>query len=279
MKLLALLFSFLATQTLSALPLMNPWDASLYTNGIFSKPVDKCKPWYLQFRARAGFYEDYVRDRKLKVDETHRKKVVHQTLLRTDAAFIALNHSELFDLFATLGRTRIEVIATRSVWAISPESNQFTFLPEDPAFVWSVGGRLSLLEYRCLCLGIEGQYFTTNPNINSFRVEGMTIEVPKGHFNYKEWQVGLGAAYKMQVFCPTSSVVPYVGLKWSDVRTTTHHLNDLPSGADEFFDLKNQRHFGYAVGFSFVWKALASVTLEARFLDERAYHLNAQIAF
>lgn len=177
-------------------------------------------------------------------------------------------------------------------------------------FSWSVGVRGSLWECGCATLGGEAQYMGARPNIDTIEVLSNTnpciIQGDNKKAKYSEWQVGLGISYRVNL------LTPYMGIKWSranvdfDAAVVEQPVSDvvteLPgglntptwvkpsSGADAAIapmenvqltlnKIKSHKSFGFVVGSTLVDADKVSVTVEARFADERAIHVNSQFRF
>lgn len=297
-KLILGVLTLLSCGTVYALPVGNPSEACLINDGLFWEGhcgCDPCAPFKAcceAFSFRAGFYGDYVfqrflRNRRANAPSTTRAQLDHSRLW-TNAAYLAVNLCDKFDLFATLGNTKI--------WL---EGNISSFFPLNgtPAtdgirieletrneFSWSVGGRISLWDCGCTTLGLEGQYFRTEPRLNRLLAggtAGTNLPAPAPHIRaqYSEWQVGLGIAHRINF------LVPYAAVKWTGNKLKWLHN---PGPAALFIDrgdtltlhdLRNKKFWGYAVGVSIVDCEIGAITAEGRFGDEIAAYVNAQIRF
>jgi len=283
-KLWILLSSVFVTTSAFALPVGNPWEASLMTDGIFwegngcNPCPNLCEAWSF----RVGFYGDYVFNNHMQVNTKGNSSSIHQTELYTNAGYLAFNLWDRVDLFAALGVSSLH-IHTISTRPPAPEANLHprTFIDTDSQFSWSVGLRGTLWECGCFGLGGEFQYFQTSPDINSIRIEGQGTSYPSGQtLDYHEWQGGLGIAYRVNIACCSTALIPYLGVKgsyaWSDADDLNYRIGEV-SGT--LFDLKSERYFGYAVGMTLLGCNKGSVTVEGRFLNEKAVYVNGQVRF
>lgn len=254
-----------------ALPVGNPADASLLCNGIFlDKGCDDgaCGPnWCQALSFRFGFYGDYVYNRYLQIVAPTRNQI-ERSRLYTNAAYLALNGWNRLDLFASLGQSKATFSGNAESFG-APLPGQVLMVESRPSFSWSLGGRLTLWECRCFLLGVEGQYFRTQPPIQSVIIGGgnSLAIYPNFATRYREWQVGGGVAYR------TSLIVPYAALKYS--RTRFHVDNMMGTGVN----ITNRKHWGYELGATIVVCDAVSITTAGRFADEIAFHVNGQIRF
>ncbi len=287
-----LLLPLLLCSPLFALPIGNPMDASLYQNGLFCgdcyedrccDPCDPCFSWCDAWNFRLGFYGDYVFDRHMELDK-HDHADIDDFEIYTNAAFLALNICDRLDIFTTLGATDFNLTANSKVF--SSGSSLSTKIDTETSFSWSIGGRLTIWDCECFYFGIEGQYFRTKPEVDRIWLDTGTLAYPNKTIDmkYSEWQVGIGAAYLMRIGCSGVSAIPYIGLKWAGshadfddaiqsfstpVGTQTLHL----------YDLENKKLWGWGLGTTILFCDAVSVTVEGRWADEKAVHVNGQFRF
>lgn len=227
-----------SASSLQALPVGNPAEPSLMIDGILwegfgGDPCDPCTTWCDAVSLRLGYYGDYVFDRVLKTDVnkdfemgkaptdptgnttapttlTARENPAYGKHLQdaemfTNAAFMALNIWDRFDVFCTLGATNgylkgnsasfnlvglfgDNVDATTVTKTSIPNvslSQSVIELYTDTAFAWSVGARAALWECGCATLGASFQYAQSKPKVEELNVlcnaAEFTINKPKGY--------------------------------------------------------------------------------------------------
>lgn len=255
---LASLFLFSFLQTAIALPIGNPADPALYQNSHI------CCPWNDYFSVRFGYYGDFVFNRHLKrASGPDKDGVIDRARIITNSGFLALNFCERADLFGTLGASSIRILTPSA-------SNAFIDHEYNSVFSWSVGARAIAWQCGCAILGVEGQYSEFKPETTRLTI-GMSSDYPDAKATVREWQFGVGLAYRISFF------VPYVGAKWSRIRIDNRDA--LAFETLTIPDFKNSNHFGYAFGVTLVDCKLATVAAEARFGDEKALAINGQIRF
>lgn len=279
-KLFTTLLTVLACGAVYALPVGNPSDASLLCDGLIWEGHcgDFCDPsltWCDAFSIRVGFYGDYVFNRHMRTnghDLPHSD--IEHTKISTNAALIVANFWDRFDIFTTLGTTNF-FLDTNEATFTSIGSGRLQ-LETSSHFSWSVGARGTIWECGCTSLGAEGQYFSTRPDIKRVTFESIESIYPDSDAKYWEWQVGLGISHRINI------LVPYVAIKWSRAKQEFGNaLFPFAAGADlaTIPNTKNKKHFGYAVGCSLIDCEKASLTVEGRFVDEKALYVNGQIRF
>lgn len=292
-KLVALMLFLMGSGALWALPLGNPAEPGLMKEGVFcagntcddclcaSNACDDCccLSWCKQWSFRAGYYGDFVFDRALDVDHSGVvPEGINETTLTTNAGYFALNFCDRLDLFTSLGTTYFTVDAFDSSFGgTGIPRQQLIEIESEKSFSWSVGARAALLEWCCFTLGAEGQYFSTSPDIRRITRASTFSDTPdEQEMKFHEWQVGLGLSYTLNFPIVT---VPYVGVKWSHATVNMEDYMPPDPFNETLYNLESRRHFGYAVGVTFVNCDRFSATFEGRFVDETALYVNAEVRF
>lgn len=299
-KLVAMVLTVLTCGSVYALPIGNPSEPGLYLNGLCGDAPPYCNPcdpnfcWCDIWSVRVGFYGDYVFNRHLEIDRNHlgddlRGSSIDETSLSTNAGYLALNLGGRVDIFSTLGASKLFIHTGLSSFGFTLEES-FAELYFQTRFSWSVGARAILWEYNCFTVGIEGQYFSTTPHVDSFfnysdgALTHFNGETNNRRVKYQEWQAGVGLSYRFATnYYPIVAMVPYAGLKWSWAKLKFHHdFTFLDAVSGETFtlhDLKANKVCGYAIGMTFVLYDLIGVNVEGRWADEKAVSVLAQFRF
>lgn len=289
-KLVVTILTLLSCGTAYALPVGNPSEASLFRNGLWWEscccdPCDPCFSWCDAWSLRIGFYGDYVFNRHMEIDSgDHENGADIDTMtITTNAGYIALNICDRLDVFGTLGATTLGICTDATSWGSLASLN--SELGFETYFSWSVGARATLWQWGCFGIGVEGQYFETRPDLDYF------IEYNGGTFTYfnnnngvryYEWQVGLGASYKIATSCPSVALVPYAAVKWAGSKLSLDNFSfvDPTSGTSLVLEnLEAKKLWGYAIGVSFTLCDLIGLTVEGRWADEKALYVNGQFRF
>ncbi len=294
-KLVATFLTILSCSVVIALPIGNPSEASLFTNGAWCEstgcdPCDPCFSWCDAWSLRIGFYGDYVFNRHMEVRKhnngDHTGSDIERTGIFTNAGYLVFNVCDRMDVFATLGATNLHIRTDDE--AYDPIENGMLGTESELAFVtdfsWSVGGRATLWECCCFAIGVEAQYFSFRPRMDYFLNYGSgeltyLTNFPRAH--YDEWQVGLGASYRFATSCPTLAMVPYLAVKWAGSRLDMNKtmFQDESAVTYTLNGLQSKKLWGYAVGMSFTLCDMIGVTVEGRYADEKAVYVNGQFRF
>lgn len=281
MKKLALtLLTVLTSGAVYALPVGNPADASLLCDGLFMEgsccldACDPCASWCDALSFRVGFYGDYVFNRHLKIDSNDSYADIEESVLNTNAAIVTMNIWDRLDVFATLGASHLFISTNAS--AFQGAAGELYEIETETDFSWSAGLRATLWECGCTTLGAEFQYFYTRPDVSRVvQGEDAAVYPHNVQAKYQEWQFGIGISHRINM------IVPYAAMKWGATKVNFDDaIIDFPGSVPPttvLDDLKNQKDWGYAVGLSLIDCDKASFTAEARFSDEKAVHIRAEV--
>lgn len=262
-------------EKICALPIGNPSEPSLFFHEMNKRYSD---PYIFSFdkvNLIVGYYGDFVFNRHL---ETVTGRKIDYAQIDTNAGYFALNFLEAVEIFTTLGATKFKFNTSLGPFNAANPSPRFDF-ETTSAFSWSVGGRAILWEWRCLTLGVEGQYFTANPKPKALFIRTNVNDYPDQNTKrkYSEWQLGAGVSYRCSYYFVPYLAVKYARAFWEFDHQTflvTNTLATLPN-------VRSGKNWGYALGATFApftCKKIA-VTVEGRFADEAALYINGQIRY
>lgn len=272
-KLCFVILSLFAAQSIYALPVGNPSEASLfYANGCREQPLG-CD----FFTFGVGFYGNYVFNRHL---ETVQDRNIDTTKIVTNAGYLVVNFWETLDVFSALGTSRISLnTSLRSFNSIDPLP--LFEVESGTSFSYTVGARATLWECGCFSLGFLGEYFETRPNIKRLYIASGAVSYPDDELrtHYSEWQFATGVSYRFSDFFIPYFAFQYAHAYWKfgngqnfviDENTTTF-----------LYNMRNRKNLGYTVGLTwapFMYEKFI-ISAEARFLNETAFSVNAQLRF
>jgi len=271
--------SILLSSALFALPVGNPQEPMFYPDSFFLASSTTNYPLFDIGSLHGGFYGDYVFNRNLEDQEGMHVDV---TKVYTNAGYLALNLCHRIDLFATAGVTEIKIQTPTCFFGSAFAQNQpYALMQLTNAFSWSLGARLFLLQWRCWGVGLEGQYLRSNPKPTFFDTTFAQAPLDAPHMRWKEWQGGAALAYNFIANTGCFAFSAYIGGKWADARLDAGDFTfDISPFTDlQFQGLRAAKHWGYAIGVTSVINRMCGVTVEGRFADEKALHVNMQIAF
>lgn len=263
-KLLTLITGLAAGSSLYAMAVLNPAEPALVTDGVFLCDVGDC--WGVKF----GYRGDFVVDRHMKNGEGY----IGQFGINTNSGVLTLNFWDRLDVFGWVGAENWNtdgVDATPAYVITHSKTNT----------VWGVGADVVLWE-TCwgTCgttyLGLEAEYesFGTT-RIDRASREGAWVNPNNVGRRYKETQISLGLAHRINF------LVPYIAVKWSNAvssATGAGRIGTFTTGSN-VGSARSRRNWGYAFGATLVDVNRMTVTAEARFVDETAYAVSADIRF
>lgn len=288
-KLVLLVLTVLSCGAAYALPVGNPSEAGLYTNGLWwnnscCAPCDPCFSWCDAFSVRVGFYGDYVFNRHMQIHSGgHDQSDINNTQIYTNAGLLVLNICDWIDIFTTLGASDFSIFTDGGSFSSNSTMVQLDWATH---WSWSVGGRATIWQCDCFSVGVEGQYFQSNPSLDSlirYDVGEITYFNANNDTCYSEWQVGLGASYRWQTGCPGVAFIPYLAVKWAGSKFNIGDFRftevTAPSTVYTIRDLQSKKLWGYAVGLTATLCDAIGVTVEGRFADEKAVSVTSEFRF
>lgn len=262
------------SNALYALPVGNPSEPNMFctrAEGVCC-PARLCEFWSLGL----GYSGDYVFNRHLEV--VHGKQV-DTVKMFTNAAFLVINFYDRLDIFSRLGGTRLSL--NTSFGAFNPADAPPLFeLETRTAFSYSVGAKGILYQCGRFTLGAVAEYFSTKPFIFRMYIAAGDPTYPGDQYktHYDEWQVAAGASWRYNDF-----FVPYFALKYANAFWRLENGLTVPTSSNHVSlnNMQSRKNWGYAVGLT-LCPLLAEkmfVSVEARFPDEKALYINAQMRF
>lgn len=272
-----------------ALPIGNPWEVEM-------QPFCPC---FSSTNFGVGYYGDKVFNRRMRVDQNIDGQNLKNTSITSYAGLLVYNICQTVDVFCTLGTSCINITTPDQVFdpvfntpLFFQPTNDIVNIRSETSFSYSVGLRSILWQQGPFVLGGEGQYFFSNPHINSIDGVGSSrITYPKKNvtIKYSEWQLGLAGAVNLY-FGEGVAVIPYAGISWASAKMDMGNAKEPlqpPAGIQDMlvgrvltlFDLTNQKNWGYAIGLNLIGFNRFSFGIERRFASENAFSGTVQMRF
>lgn len=253
------LFAFLLWSPLFALYMGNPAAPTVIDEGFFFSKEN----W---FAVKVGYQRDWLFDRNMKVVARGSGRMDNFEAL-SDQGVLTFNIIDHIEVYGSAGATRFYA-ANRPTSGVRHEFQTYD------QFTWGVGARGTFYEWKGLSFGLDATYQQAHPAIKWLTVNGTPVNPDAGSkLVYSEWQIGLGAAYQVDIF------FPYLAVKYSNA---TGHFEYLPPGflnEGRQFKLKNRRKFGLALGTTLSTGSRLAANVEVRLIDEQAITLAAELEF
>lgn len=278
-KLLALITGLVAGSALYALPVLNPAAPALLTDGVFKCDEGNC--WGIKF----GYRGDFVYNKHMRDELTH----VRNFALFANEGVLTLNLWDRLDIYGFVGAAHIDIDTVGSDLFLATARDYF-IAHTNTSTIGGVGIKAILWEAcwgSCgtTYIGIDAQYeWLASAKIDRATINGTNVATNGASRKYKEGQAALGISHKISNFLPVD-LVPYVAVKYSGARSNFGGPvvgTLVPTAVGQAVnqaDYRSQRHWGYAIGASLVDAGRMSVTAEARFIDETALTVAADIRF
>ncbi len=294
------MLAVLSCGAVQALPVANPAAASLLCDGIFweghcGDMCDPCLTWCDAFSMRVGFWGNYEFNRYMETNDTNEHRDVDVTKVIHNAGYVVGNFWDRFDIYGTLGASKIDLWGDMAVWdsqsntaAVTASGQALFHLQTDTDFAWSIGARGTVWECGCTSIGAEFQYLQTRPQLKFFDeynndaavTERMRQAFATGGYGikYYDWQIGLGIAHRINM------LVPYAAVRWSNAKLDLGKaiLNDGTGGIanhTRLDTLRSIKSWGYAVGVSLVDCEKMALTVEGGFAASLEASVIGEIRF
>lgn len=222
---------------------------------------------------KIGTEIDIVTERKLKFPNEDIKLKANWYMAKLSYTFF-----EKIDLYTLLGALDGEVREKDGI-------NDLKYLP-DTDFAWGLGTTFLLYKNeRGLGIGLDTRYRQSEPDLKKIKFNGVTYEVTNGEGKFKEWQVACAVSLDLSKYTSQSEglrCIPYIGVKYSDVRTRAKgSILGVEYTTEE---VKSKKKVGPFVGADFYLGEPDGgpefgLNLEGRFIDETAFTVSLNYKF
>lgn len=265
-----------------ALPVNNPEIASLACDGVFFTSSNYATPMMTcdTLSVRVGYYGDFIFNNYMQVKV--RDSSIRMTRIFTNAGEIDFNLWNRIEAFGVLGVSNVVVQAPITNFNVSGSPvNSLVAIQTESYFAWSVGLRGTIWQCGRFALGLTGQYFSTNPQINFVQdfYHSVSRYLDDQSLHYHAWQGGLGISCEIPINA-CFSFLPYATFILSDAAIGMNNRQVVFSEQGvtiQLFDLQKERHIGYALGSTLLGGERVLITAEGRFAFEKALFLSIQM--
>ena len=272
---------FLTCGAIQALPVGNPADPMLYQDNLWfgdcqwhDCTIPNGKTYDLP-ELHLGYYGDYVFNRRLQAKEE--AGTVELTTIFTNAGLVVVNFYDWFEFFATVGVSNFYSRSTANNTNAPGVEIELGF---SPTMSYSGGLRVPFWCCDCLYFGLEAQYFFSRTELDWLESMNNGTFTHFGHGadrngDYSEWQASIAGSY-IFVDMANFAFIPYAALQFSGVNW---NLEKMGGNAIAFQDQKQQRLLGWTIGVTALFCDLLGVSVEGRFVNEKALSVLGQISF
>ena len=191
--------------------------------------------------------------------------------------FNGIDRFEIYGMMGTLNLKMTEMIM----------NNIFMEYQTSTSFMWGVGGRIILVYWKEMIMGVNALFSKSHLNMNYVLENGRKCSLNEklNWLNYNEWQ--LGVTFSKEI----GFMVPYIGLAYSSMNstlstnfpTTSRHIIDsevvLPSNSVKKENIKNKEPFVFLLGIGIVEEEFVTLNIESRLLGEKGISIFSNIKF
>lgn len=247
---------------LNASPVENPASPQLVQQGFFIP----CFQW---LGVRVGYEGDFVGDARLNQTSGGSGRVDNY-VQNTNSGTLTFTVVDRLDVYGVFGSSRME-----SDWRFSSGSAiNRAQLQSRYRFLWGVGARGILYEWGCAVLGLGGRYSSSVPKPSWMTINGTPASISGGRVHWRQWQIDLDLAYKIELF------TPYVGIKYSNALTKlTQFPIAIANNGSESLHMENRSPVGIVVGCTLSTNKYFMFNIEGRLIDEEAATVSGDLRF
>ncbi len=218
---------------------------------------------------RAGYEGDFVFNARLKQSHLGSGPVDTCTQI-TNSGTVTLNILNRLDLYGVFGSSFFS-----SKWRFSEGvSVRNAHLQTEHSFLWAIGGRAVLLEWKKWALGVGGRYSTLDNPISYLTIDGDGASVNGAKFLWREWQLNLGISYHIDLFTPYIAAHYQMAHVW---------VGPFPEAIANNGSLKNRFEticpVGIDLGCTISSGKYFMLNVEARLISEEAISVSGDFRF
>ncbi|MEM7175703.1 MAG: hypothetical protein AAF443_07245 [Chlamydiota bacterium] len=174
---------------------------------------------------------------------------------------ITFNMSDRVELYGKLGVMQLTLAATANDFVRLKAQAQNTF-------TWGVGGRVVLIYWKEVVMGVNAWYQHAKPGVSHFSQNGEAISPKRAYVDYDEWQVSIGFSRIIGMFCP------YAGLAYAALFSSLCQSEWFPP-----IKIKNRQPFILLLGVGVTAEKAVAFNVESRLIGEKAITVTGQLRF
>ncbi|MCB1072889.1 MAG: hypothetical protein H7A41_02635 [Chlamydiales bacterium] len=219
---------------------------------------------------KLGYEWDNTFEKRIKVKE--RVSSVRERFdcysTKKNEGVLTFNVSDRFEFYGKLGMMKLD-LSQRPINTIKIDYRS------DNQFLWGAGGRIILVYWEEMVLGVNALYSGSFMHINKIMENGAPRKTSGARFKYCEWQIGMSVSREIGIFNP------YIGVAYSSFNSSLYNIPKDPNYsmtiADE--DLEMRDPFILLLGVGLTKGKNVSVNLESRLIGEKAISLTGSVRF
>jgi len=160
----------------------------------------------------------------------------------------------------------------------------------ETAFAFGIGAKADVMEFDLLPdrskteLFVSGGYRRTDSDLESAAgSNGLQPTALDMEIELQEWQAGVGVKQRFDDLIPGISLLPYLGVKYSDVDIDLSGISSFPAGPGVTASIvtgsrESNDIVGLFLGLQVLgWENRLSLDIEGRWVEETAVYLNGHI--
>ena len=185
-----------------------------------------------------------------------------------NSAVLTFNIIDRVELFTHLGSMNM------TFKSFLKDSTSVLYKAKDQ-FFWGVGGRIILVYWAEVVMGVNALYQNSLLNSDSLSVNQKPLSSKGPSFRYKEWQLGISFSREVGM------CIPYVGLAYASMDSSLHNLPKAPIMKHNLANqtIGNSEPFILYLGVGLTNGQLFAINIESRLIGEQAISFFANLRF
>jgi hypothetical protein len=213
---------------------------------------------------KVGYQGDFVWDRKLRAYKLSNGPLDDFEIFASQGV-VTFNALDRIEIYGTVGGMKAE-------FSQRPHDDpQIRKYGTEDNFMWGAGGRAIVLAVKHFALGVEGGYQWANLPVRWNTISGISYPA-QGKLLYREWQVGIGFSYQVDIF------TPYMAAKYSAVPSKMVNISPNILSPNHFW-IQSRQNFGLSLGCTLSPQKIFSIAVEVQLFDEQAMTLAGTLKF
>ncbi|MCP5505540.1 MAG: hypothetical protein H7A38_01480 [Chlamydiales bacterium] len=219
---------------------------------------------------KLGYQWDQTYEKRIKVEEriSSVRERFDKYFSRKNEAVLIFNASDRFEVYGRLGVMKLDL-------SQRPTDDVKLNYHTDNQFLWGVGGRVILVYWDEVVMGVNALYSGSFMRVNEILENGEPRRTSGARFKYNEWQVGISFSREIGIFNP------YLGLAYSSFSSRLYNIPLDPRFSITITDenLEARDPFILLLGLGLNNGKNVSLNLESRLVGEKAISLTGFVRF
>lgn len=248
---------------LTALYNGNPSLPDMPEQGLFISG-DQCLGMKLGYELDTTFSKRVKFDLEQKAPKIRMKDLLDTYHSTKQLGVITFNFIDRFEIYTLLGAMKLSM-------SQRPFGGSYVEYETDNEFIWGVGGRVVLVYWDEVILGVNARYNASHLDLSQLIINGAPVVTSDAKMEYHEWQLGMSFSREIGPF------IPYVGVAYASMLSELKNLPIFDNA--ERIELENRNPFLLLLGVGMTSGRMMNLNLEVRMLGERTLTASMDFRF